>query len=370
MKTRVILSMGLSALVLGGTMVGCSGGARGIASASDRNAELSAKVAAANARRAQGALSRGDGATAVRHAEAAVAGAPQSADYRLLLAQGYLQAGRFASARQSFADVLTLAPDADMASGKAALNLALTQIAGGDPAAARDTLAKYAGVIPAGDRGLALALAGDGAGAIALLTEVARSPASTAKVRQNLALSYALAGQWQAARVVASADLAPTEVDSRLEQWAAFAQPTTPYDQIAALLGVRAVADTGQPLTLALNRAPLSPAAAPVEALAAAEPVADDRAMAQAVSAPGAVAGFSKVTFAPQREIVQVLPTRPTNIAPAMLSPRARPAAKEGTVAVPLGQPRNSTYSAPLLVVKRTSRGVKSPAPASFCIPD
>lgn len=323
MKTRVILSMGLSALLLGGTMVGCSGGhgGRGIASASDRDAALASREAAVAARRARVALSRQDGGAAVYFAETAVGMAPQSADYRQLLAQGYLQAGRFTSARQGFADVLALTPD----DGKAALNLALTQIAGGDPLGARRTLEGHAATIPAGDRGLALALAGDSAGAIGLLTEVARSTESTAKVRQNLALALALAGQWQAARVVAATDLAPAEVDARLEQWAAFAQPATSYDQVATLLGVRAIADAGQPAALALNRAPL--VATPVQALAAVESGSDAPAvvLADAGRAPVAAAipaiagaGFSRVTFAAPQAVVQPLPQR----AQAMLAQR------------------------------------------------
>ena len=193
MKTRVFLSMGLSALVLGGTMVGCSAsdGGTGIASASSRDDAFAAKAGMANARRAQAALAKRDGDGAVRYAEAAVGIMPQSADYRLLLAQGYLEAGRFTSARQGFADALALAPE----NGKAALNLALMQTAGGDWQAARLTLAQNAAIIPASDRGLALALAGDAQGAITLLTDVARSSGSNAKVRQNLALSLALAGQ-------------------------------------------------------------------------------------------------------------------------------------------------------------------------------
>ncbi len=332
MKTRVFLSMGLSALVLGGTMVGCSAsdGGTGIASASNRDDAFAAKAGMANARRAQAALAKRDGDGAVRFAEAAVGMMPQSADYRLLLAQGYLEAGRFTSARQGFADALALAPE----NGKAALNLALMQTAGGDWQAARLTLAQNAAIIPASDRGLALALAGDAQGAITLLTDVARSSESNAKVRQNLALSLALAGQWQAARVVAATDLAPADVDVRLAQWAAFAQPAAAHEQIAALLGVRAVADAGQPVALALNRAPLmapmAPAsgAAPVEALAAAttDESDDRRAFAavgqdDATATPGVVAGFSKVTFAPRREVVQALPSR----SPAMMLRDATP---------------------------------------------
>ncbi len=316
MNTRALLLGGMTALLLGGTMVGCAANGGAVASASDRSAALAAKNAATNAGKAQTALAKRDGTVAIGYAEGAVALMPQSADYRMLLGQSYLQGGRFASASRAFADTLHLSPG----NGKAALNLALAQVATGDWQAARLTLAANAAIIPAVDRGLAMSLAGDTAGGIVVLTEAARSPESNAKVRQNLALSFALAGQWQAARVVAAADMAPADVDARLEQWAAFAQPANASDQVAGLLGVRAVADAGQPVALALN------AAAPVvpglseQAVAAADPVVMDAPVeVAAVSAAGAVtapaAGFSKVSFGPRQEVVQSLPTmmlRPT----------------------------------------------------------
>ena len=73
MKTRMILSLGLSALIFGGTMVGCTAtGGNGIASASDRNAKLAAKAAATNANDAARALARRDAESAIGFAEAAV----------------------------------------------------------------------------------------------------------------------------------------------------------------------------------------------------------------------------------------------------------------------------------------------------------
>ena len=75
-----------------------------------------------------------------RRPKCAVQVAPTEAGYRLLLGQSYLQAGRFASAAQAFADTLTLDGSNGPVVGKAALNLALTQIAGGDWQTARRTL--------------------------------------------------------------------------------------------------------------------------------------------------------------------------------------------------------------------------------------
>ncbi|MGA1797605.1 tetratricopeptide repeat protein [Sphingomonas sp. 4RDLI-65] len=307
MTTRALLIGGMSALLLGGPMVGCAANGGSVASASDRSGALAAKGAAADAGKAQTALARRDGPAAIGFAEGAVALMPQSADYRMLLGQSYLQGGRFTSASRAFADTLQLSPT----NGKAALNLALSQVATGDWQSARRTLESNAAIIPAIDRGLAMALAGDTAGGIVVLTEVARSLESSAKARQNLALSFALAGRWQEARVVAAADMAPADVDARLEQWAAFAQPATASDQVAGLLGVRTVADAGQPVALALNApAPVMPGA-PAQALAAVEEAPVEVASVPAsamvpVSAAGA--GFSKVSFGPRQEVVQSLP--------------------------------------------------------------
>ncbi len=302
MTTRALLLGGISALLLGGTMVGCAANGGGIASASDRNAALAAKGAAGTAGQAQAALARNDGPIAIGYAERAVALMPQQADYRMLLGQSYLKGGRFASASHAFADALQLSPT----NGRAALNLALSQIATGDWQSARHSLEANAAIIPAVDRGLALSLAGDTAGGIAVLTEAARSPASNAKIRQNLALSFALAGRWQEARVVAAADMAPADVDARLEQWALFAQPAKASDQVASLLGVRAVADAGQPVALALN----APApGVPEQALAAADPVIAPTETAPLQLASVSAAGVSKIAFGPRQEVVQALPT-------------------------------------------------------------
>jgi Flp pilus assembly protein TadD len=298
MNTRAFLLGSMTALLLGGTMVGCAANGGGVASPSDRSGSIAAKTAAGDARKAQAALVRRDGPVAIGFAESAVVLMPRSADYRMLLGQSYLQGGRFASASRAFADTLQLSPT----NGKAALNLALSQVAIGDWQAARGTLEAHRAIIPASDLGLAMALAGDTVGGIAVLTEVARSAQTSAKVRQNLALSLALAGQWQSARVVAAVDMAPADVDTRLEQWAMFAQPARASDQVASLLGVRAVADGGQPVALALNVPAVD---APEQALAAVDPVAVE-APAEIAAAPAA--GFSKILFGPSREVVQAVP--------------------------------------------------------------
>lgn len=312
MRTSKLASLGLIGLAYGGIFVLAA------AEAPRSAATRENKAAARQAQASRDALKRHNAAGAVAAAEQAVAFAPRVAGYRLLLGQSYLQAGRFVSAGQAFADVLAL----DGSNGKAALNLALTQVGTGDWQAARQTLETYAPIIPASDRGLALALAGDTQGAVDLLTAVVRSPAATPKARQNLALSYALGGQWQAARVVAAVDMSPADLDNRMQEWAAFAQPAAASDQVAGLLGVRPVADGGQPSALALNAAPV---ATPV-AVAAIEPSAEpapesgfEPAVAAPVSGPVAVAtapepvavtpaAIAQITFGARREVVQALP--------------------------------------------------------------
>lgn len=276
-------SLGAIALALGGLAVMCA------ADAPDRAVSAGAKASD----KAVKALRKHHVEEAIAAAEQAVAVAPREPGYRMVLGQSYLQAGRFQSAAQAFADVLALAPQ----DGKAALNLALAQVATGDWQGARRTLAAHEADIPASDRGLAMALTGDTAGAVTLLTGIARSPDATPKVRQNLALSYALAGQWALARVVAAADMSPADVDARLAQWAAFAQPNGAADQVASLLGVKPTADRGQPVTLALN--------APTPVM----PVAATEAAAVAATAPVPVAATTtptpQIAFAPHQEVVQ-----------------------------------------------------------------
>ena len=266
---------------------------------------------------------------------------PRDAAYRTLLGRAYLSAGRFASATQAFTDVLTLNP----ADARAALNLALAQTATGEWVAARETLSAHAARISPADRGLALALAGDPAGGIALLSEAARDPAATATVRQNLALALALDGRWVDARTVASVDMAPAQVDQRLLDWAAFARPEHAAQQVAALLGVTpAPADRGQPMQLALAE-PVG--AAPV-ALAQADPVPDvpaavvavapvgETPVVPAVPAPVEMAAVARpaITFAPRQKIVQALPTDYRRGAqPVRMVARARTVAQPTQVA-------------------------------------
>jgi len=255
MKTRAAITLGLSVLTLGGASLAYAGA---------RNETKVEKQALASAHKAQDFLAKGKYDAAVSFAETAVSLRPQVSDYRVVLGQAYLKAGRFISARDAFGDALTLSPE----NGKAALNLSLAQIATGDWDGARKTLSAHAETINPSDRGLAMALAGDPSGAVEVLTAAVRSPSADVKARQNLALALALAGRWQEAKSMIAVDLAPADVDQRIMQWASFARPTSASDQVASLLGVTPIADGGQPVALALNApAPMTVAAAdPIDA--------------------------------------------------------------------------------------------------------
>ena len=317
MKTRMALSLGFSTLILGMSIAGITA----TATASDRSGPASAKAAAKQAEKALAALSKHQADQAVRFAEFSVALLPRDAGYRMILGQSYLQAGRFVSARTAFADVLALTPG----NGKAALNLALAQTATGDWDGARKTLDTHGTIISTADLGLAMALAGDPVGAVRILTTAAREPGAGAKVRQNLALALALSGQWNMARAVAAADLSPADVDARMEQWAAFAQPHSASDQVATLLGVKQASDAGLPMALALNG--IVPVVAATNPVAVPAPVSVPVAAPTSVVAPVAVTApalvgtppplLAKVVFAPSREIIQAIPV--TTIQPVVL---------------------------------------------------
>lgn len=261
MNSRALLSYGLSALVLGVSVAGVGASAIAPTAASARESNEASR-AAHDADAAREALADGRAQRAVPLAESAVAGDPRNAEYRALLGQAYLLSGRFVSAGEALDDALTLTPD----NGRVALHLALAQIAQGHWDDALDTLDDHADVIPASDRGLAIALAGDPVDAVRVLTLAARAPGANAKTRQNLALAYALAGRWREARAIAAVDLRGDRLEARMSEWATFARPTNAYDQVASLLGVRAIEDAGQPERLALSRT-----TAPDVALASAE---------------------------------------------------------------------------------------------------
>lgn len=229
------------ATMLAGTMLtGCAtagGGAR-------------ADVAAA---RAETALAKGNHSSAVKNAEAAVAGDPRNAAYRAMLGSAYLNAGRFSSAATSFDDAMDLGDN----SPRTALSLALALMGQGKMRESAALLNDWEQDIATADLGLALALAGQPERGIHLMSNAIRGGDNTPKMRQNLAYAYALSGRWREARLMAQQDIPADEVGHRIQEWAEMARPEAWQLRIATMLDVPAgVADAGQPATLALANSP------------------------------------------------------------------------------------------------------------------
>lgn len=218
----------------------------------------------ARAGQSHAARTSDDADRAVSTAEAAVALSPQDSAARVALAQAYLDAGRFRSAATTFHDAIALGD----VSGRTQLSFALAEIAAGDGLAAVAALDDAADAIPAGDRGLALALAGDTGRGVAILTEALRGGENTPKMRQNLAYAFALDGRWREARLMMTQDVPADQVNDRIGDWAMMSRPEDVQKRVATLLGVPAgVADAGQPERLALaNTAPHAQVAAQASA--------------------------------------------------------------------------------------------------------
>lgn len=301
--------------------------------------------------------------------EQAVGLSPRDAGYRLLLADIYLRQGRFESARATFADVLELDPS----NNRAGLSFALTQIALGRPAAAVAQLEQMAPNASAADVGLALALAGQPQRAIELLEPTARSPNATPRIRQNLALSYALAGDWRRARVIAAQDLSPADIDARMTQWASFARPGSAPTQVASLLGVSPAADPGQPSALALAQpAPAAPQAPAVQT-AQADTVSDwglpPAAESAPAPAPAAPIQLASVEAAPPASNYYTPTPEPVAVAPeAPEAPQAAPAPEAPATpeaAAPVAPAPEASAPSPVDVRQAVAvRSLVRPAPA------
>ncbi|MEZ5680383.1 MAG: SPOR domain-containing protein [Erythrobacter sp.] len=205
-----------------------------------------------SAAKAETALAKGKANKAVTHAEAAVLASPRDAYSRTLLGNAYLEAGRFQSAATTFGEAIELGDTAPRTI--ISHSLALTAI--GDQAGALETLRLHETAIDRADYGLAVALAGRPQQGVHVLLNALRDGQNTPKVRQNLAYAYALAGDWGQARLIASSDVPGDELGARMESWAAMARPDLYTMRVAALLGVEASEDPGQPTMLALNNHP------------------------------------------------------------------------------------------------------------------
>ena len=245
------LGAALAAVSLAAIATACAGpGSSGPRSASI----FGDKVDTSNigiATRAQAALAANDVQTAISLAERAVDNSPRDAGFRALLGNCYLASGRFASAESAYRDSLSLVATQP----QIVLKLALVQIAQGKNEEAKSLLAMAQSVLDPADTGLALALAGDPQTAISVLEPAARAIGADSRVRQNLALAYAFAGDWTQARTIAAQDVPGDQLDGRIQQWMTLAKPARASDQVAAFIGIQpAAADPGQPVRLALNK--------------------------------------------------------------------------------------------------------------------
>ena len=330
--TRLAISTALAA----GVLTGCSAGG-----------DNPAKFASA----AQTALATGSATAAVDNAEKAVLADPRNPAYRVLLGNAYLKAGRFESARQAYDEAMDLGED----SSRTALSLALADIALGRHGEAVDTLNSYRDSLPASDYGLALALAGQPQQGAQILGRALRGGENTPKVRQNLALAYALAGQWREARTMAAQDVPADQLGDRMEQWALMGYSERTRDRVATLLGVPLRGDTGQPQALALANFPAAEQLA-AEAATRAEPAAAAPALAEAAvkelpatdtSTPApALADSSSQSQQAQLALID-LPASQPYVRPAVAAPARKVAvaaakpvatpAKAGTHLVQLG---------------------------------
>jgi Flp pilus assembly protein TadD len=238
------------------------------------------------ATRALAALNSNDIPSAISFAERAVQNTPNDASFRGLLGNAYFAGGRFASAEAAYKDSLSI----DATQSQVVLKLALVEIAQGRNDEAIALLGSNDNLLDPADYGLALALAGHPADAVSVLDSVARAPGADARVRQNLALAHALAGDWTEARVVAAQDVPADQLEGRIQQWMQLAKPAHASDQVAALTGIApAAVDPGQPVQLALHKG-------------------DTR---QAEAAPVVPAPAPAPAFAPQTQVAEVAPPAP-----------------------------------------------------------
>src|SRR3546814_20605542 len=110
----------------------------------------------------------------------------------MVLADLYLKNGRFRSAATSFKDVLTLNPSNE----RAALSLALTQIALGNSYPATAQLDGLTATAKPADIDLAYAIAGQPETAIAMLAPAAPSHGTTTRLTPNTHHPLTIACSW------------------------------------------------------------------------------------------------------------------------------------------------------------------------------
>lgn len=359
MNSKFVVKLALSTAVVAGTAITATTAGFG------NTDKVSAKKAGPEkaygwAKKAEKAFAKGKTDRALTFAELAVEADMQNRDYRSLLARIYMAQGRFVSAERTLMDVM----DLGQVDPRTVISLALTRIAQGNVDSAVALVEANRGIVPVSDYGLTLALAGRSGDAVNVLSEAVRFDGANARTRQNLALSYALDGRWRDARVMAGQDMSQTQVNERIAEWAQFARPEAYTLRVAGLLKVRPnLADTGQPVRLALNSvAPVGLAdagsvIAPVE-VPASQPAVELAAVGPAPFADSV--GFAGVETAVQMaepEAVAVAaeaplikaPESPAKAAPVKLALADVPASKAvkngGTHVVQLGAFNNAAVA-------------------------
>jgi D-alanyl-D-alanine carboxypeptidase len=289
------------------------------------------------AKKAEKALAKGKAERALTFAELAVEADMQNRDYRALLARIYMSQGRFVAAERTLMDVMELG----QVDPRTVISLSLARIAQGNVDSAISLVESNRSILPVSDYALTLALAGRSGDAIAILTDAIRTDTATARTRQNLALAYALDGRWRDARVMAQQDMAQTQVNERIAEWAQFARPEAYTLRVAGLLKVRPnLADTGQPVRLALN------SVAPVG-------------LAQAEIAP------AMVEAAPEPSPVEL-----AAVGPAPVADSAGFAAVESQVKIAEAAPVAPVFEAPLIKASATPAKTASAAPVKLAMVD
>lgn len=250
MERKAAWRAAASSLMIAMTMAGCASGQM---QSSGVRTEKGGEKAVASAAITRKALAAHNVALAVRSAEAAVTADTLNPEYRALLGRAYLMGGRYDSARTAFEDAIALGNREP----RTIVSLSLIHTAQGRAQMARDLLYSHLEALPAADYGLAMAMAGDTDEAIRVLGQAIHDPAAGVKERQNLAYSYALAGRWQEARLMAAQDLGPAEAAARVLNWANLARPGAESVRVIAMIGVGPdAADAGMPVALALGDAP------------------------------------------------------------------------------------------------------------------
>ena len=284
------------------------------------------------AKKAEQALAKGKADRALTFAELAVEADMQNRDYRGLLARIYMSQGRFVSAERTLMDVMELG----QVDPRTVISLALARIAQGNVDSAVMLVEANRSIIPVSDYGLTLALAGRSDDAVNILTDAIRTDSATVRTRQNLALAYALDGRWRDARVMASQDMAQSQVNDRIAEWAQFARPEAYTLRVAGLLKVRPnMADTGQPVRLALNSsAPAGLAqaevpAAPVEMASAPQPEPVE------LAALGPAPVSDSVGFAAVEAAVNMIEPAPVAVAAVEEAPLIKASAGPAKAAAP-----------------------------------